>query len=118
MGGSDYICFKVVATSVGGVDSPPSTCILEVGLGAMKSETGSDVIGGVKSGEAIAALTPGEQPLTESEQTASELETGSSWSRQTFKTSSTSTAWEIPMTTNNTSASGSGGGKKKRQKSK
>ena len=42
----------------------------------MKSETGSDVIGGVKSGEAIAALTPGEQPLTESEQTASELETG------------------------------------------
>jgi len=85
--GSDYICFKVVATSVGGVDSPPSTCILEVGLGAMKSETGSDVIGGVKSGEPIAALTPGEQPLTESEQTASELETGSARSRQTFKTS-------------------------------
>merc|ERR1712042_145185 len=81
--GEDYICFKVVATSVGGVDSPPSTCLLEVGLGAVKSETGSDVTIGsdVKAcrgegGGAVPTLTPGEQPLTESETTASEMETG------------------------------------------
>merc|ERR1719376_1014203 len=80
--GEDYICFKVVATSVGGVDSPPSTCLLEVGLGAVKSETGSDVTTGsdVKAcggegGGAVPTLTPGEQPLTESETTASEIET-------------------------------------------
>ena len=64
--------------SVGGVDSPPSTCILEVGLGTTRSEVGSDVIGvaGMKGGAPVAALTPGEQPLTESETTASEIETG------------------------------------------
>jgi len=79
--GSDYICFKVVSTSVGGVDSPPSTCILEVGLGTSKSETGFDVNdsegrgGEGKAGEMMAALTPGEQPLTESDATGSELET-------------------------------------------
>merc|ERR1712180_506007 len=80
------ICFKVVATSVGGVDSPPSTCLLEVGLGAVKSETGSDVTicgtgsdvkaCGGEGGGAVPTLTPGEQPLTESETTASEIETG------------------------------------------
>merc|ERR1711872_550330 len=81
--GSDYICFKVVATSVGGVDSPPSTCILEVGLGTTKSETGCDVMitdavaggGGGVGGDAVAVLTPGEHPLTESETTGSEIET-------------------------------------------
>jgi len=85
--GSDYICFKVVAMSVGGVDSPPSTCILEVGLGTTRSEVGSDVIGGagMKGGAPVAALTPGEQPLTESETTASEIETAKKKSFQSLK---------------------------------
>jgi len=84
--GSDYICFKVVAMSVGGVDSPPSTCILEVGLGTTRSEVGSDVMGGVaKGGAPIAALTPGEQPLTESEATASEIETARKKSFQSLR---------------------------------
>lgn len=97
--GSGYICFKVVATSVGGVDSPPSTCILEVGLGTSKSETGNDVsmtaatCGGGEGGGgvavAVAALTPGEQPLTESETTASEAETDTvlCWKKGSLRTS-------------------------------
>jgi len=80
--GSDYICFKVVATSVGGIDSPASTCILEVGLGATKSESGGC---GMKGGDSISVLTPGEHPLTESEATASEQEPAKKNSLQTFK---------------------------------
>lgn len=94
--GSDYICFKVVATSVGGIDSPASTCILEVGLGTMKSEGGSDVMGALKGGEPIAALTPGEQPLTESEATASELETGVTDFRSSAKAGPLTTEPALP----------------------
>jgi len=68
--GMDYLCFKVVSVSVDGVESPPSTCILEVGRGLTKTEAGSDEVG-CGSGSVI---TPGEQPLTESEATNSEME--------------------------------------------
>jgi len=108
--GSDYICFKVVATSVGGIDSPASTCILEVGLGTTKSETGGEVgigVGG-KGEEFLAALTPGEQPLTESETTASELETGGAWIRPAPKTPSlTSETSSTTMTSSLTSMTSS-----------
>lgn len=101
--GSDYICFKVVATSVGGIDSPASTCILEVGLGTMKSEGGSDVIGALKGGEPIAALTPGEQPLTESEATASEVETGVADFRSSSKALTSDSALTSSLTAMTTS---------------
>jgi len=63
----NYICFKVVTVSASGSQSAPSTCILEVS----RDLSGSGAI-----------VTPGEQPLTESESATSEAEAISDLNRE------------------------------------